>query len=278
MTVLVSFLLLLLNSVVLYVVPEGRIAYWSDWHFLGLSKTEWGEQHITVGVLFVLAGIVHIFYNWGRLVFYLRNAAKEVSIINPALAVAMAITLLVAAGTYFQLAPMRTIVDFGKKIKERAAEQYGEPPYGHAEFSSLNLLCKKEGLDPGRSLELLQAAGLKVAGGRDTLLAIATNNNMTPQQVYVIIAAAKAKTSAAAVPGHADGAGSFPDSPRPGFGRLTLMEVCSQYRLDPQTVAAGLAGKGISADPAQTIREIGEKSGRAPMEIFEAIRELAIAK
>ena len=39
MTMLVSFVLLLVNSVILYVVPEGRVAYWADWHMGGLTKT-----------------------------------------------------------------------------------------------------------------------------------------------------------------------------------------------------------------------------------------------
>ena len=48
LTALVSFLLLILNSVILYIVPQGRVAYWSDWHLWGLNKTEWGNQHIII--------------------------------------------------------------------------------------------------------------------------------------------------------------------------------------------------------------------------------------
>ncbi|MFP7753178.1 DUF4405 domain-containing protein [Thermodesulfobacteriota bacterium B35] len=40
MTMLVSFVLLSVTSIVLYIVPHGRVAYWADWHLWGLSKTQ----------------------------------------------------------------------------------------------------------------------------------------------------------------------------------------------------------------------------------------------
>ena len=55
LTALISFILLLLNSIVLYITPHGRIAYWADWRLWGLTKTEWANQHIIIGILFFLA-------------------------------------------------------------------------------------------------------------------------------------------------------------------------------------------------------------------------------
>jgi hypothetical protein len=43
LTALASFLLLILNSVVLYIVPHGRIAYWSDWLYVGADKDRMGQ-------------------------------------------------------------------------------------------------------------------------------------------------------------------------------------------------------------------------------------------
>ncbi len=36
-----SFIAMVMTSVILYIVPQGRIAYWSDWRLLGLSKEQW---------------------------------------------------------------------------------------------------------------------------------------------------------------------------------------------------------------------------------------------
>jgi ABC-type antimicrobial peptide transport system permease subunit len=37
-----AFLVMLLTSVILYIVPAGRIAYWADWHFVGSYKNPMG--------------------------------------------------------------------------------------------------------------------------------------------------------------------------------------------------------------------------------------------
>jgi hypothetical protein len=55
--------------------------------------------------------------------------------------------LVVGVGTYFQVPPMSTVIDFGESFKDAAAEKYGEPPYGHAELSSLKVFVKKMNLE-----------------------------------------------------------------------------------------------------------------------------------
>ena len=73
MTMLLSLAVLLLNSLILYVVPEGRVAYWSDWNFLGLTKGNWSEQHTTIGFLFLAAGLLHIYYNLNAITAYMKK-------------------------------------------------------------------------------------------------------------------------------------------------------------------------------------------------------------
>lgn len=90
LTLLLSFVLLAVTSVVLYVVPEGRVAYWSDWRWLGLSKTQWGAVHINSGFLFLAAGFVHLWCNWRAVVAYLKNKARKLRIVTPAFTAALA--------------------------------------------------------------------------------------------------------------------------------------------------------------------------------------------
>ncbi len=37
-----SFLIMTYTGIMLFLCPHGRVAYWSDWHFLGLSKNQYG--------------------------------------------------------------------------------------------------------------------------------------------------------------------------------------------------------------------------------------------
>lgn len=144
MTMLVSLVLLLLNSIVLYVVPEGRVAYWADWRFWGLTKTEWGNQHVTIGFLFLLAGLLHLFYNWGAIKSYMRNKIKEIKVFTMPFNLGLLITLVVVIMTYFHVPPVNLVLELGTHFKEAGAKNYGEPPYGHAERSSLKMFCQRK--------------------------------------------------------------------------------------------------------------------------------------
>ncbi|MFV0438045.1 MAG: DUF4405 domain-containing protein [Desulfopila sp.] len=274
MTMLISLVVLLVNSVVLYVVPEGRVAYWSNWTIIGLSKSQWGDQHVTVGVLFLVASALHTYYNWAAISAYMKNKAREIKVFTGSFNVALIVTLLVVVGTYYEVPPMSSIVHFGAVLKESGAEKYGEPPYGHAELSSLKLFSKKEGLDADRALELLQGKGLTVDSTRETLQDIAAKNTLTPQQVYEIIRPARLETETAAAE-EVGGAG-FPDHPKPGFGRRTLAEFCTELGLDLDTIVSGLQAQGIACDGSQSIKDIGDANGKEPMEIFEAIHVLVV--
>lgn len=258
-TMLVSLLVLVINSIVLYVVPEGRVAYWADWRFWGLSKTEWGDQHVTVGVLFLAAGILHIYFNWRPILSYLKDKAREIRIFTGPFNIALALTAIFVVGTYLQMPPFCSIVGFSAHFKDAAAKRYGEPPYGHAELSSLKHLAKREGLDLERSLGLLKSAGFGAVDQNETIRAIAERNRKTPQQVYAIIGGASAGQASSGT----------------GRGKRPLAEVSARYGLSPEELIRRLATRGIRADAGATIREIAIANGRSPAELIEEIQALA---
>jgi uncharacterized membrane protein len=65
LTTLLSFILLLVTSIIMYVTPQGKIAFWANWEIAGLNKEQWGALHTNLGILFVAAGLVHTVLNWG---------------------------------------------------------------------------------------------------------------------------------------------------------------------------------------------------------------------
>jgi hypothetical protein len=269
MTMLVTLVVLILNSIVLYVVPEGRVAYWADWRFLGLTKTEWGDQHITIGFLFLLASFLHLYFNWGAVKSYLKNKAKEIKVFTLACNIALAITSLIIVLTYFQVPPVSYVLDLSAYFKSNAAEIYGEPPYGHAEKSSLQALSKREGIDLDQALALLDEYGVQGATGSATVLAIARDNRLTPQAVYKIILPAKIQPSVKGTT--APLTGSSPS----GLGRKTLEQLCGELQLDCAVANAALSAQGVSSAPDQTIRQIAEANNKTPMEIYEIIASMA---
>ncbi len=269
LTMLISFVLLLVTSVILYIVPHGRVAYWSDWHLLGLSKTQWGNLHINLGILFVLTGMLHLFYNWKAVLSYMKNRVKKVKIFTTDFNVALALSIVVAAGTLLDLPPMSTVVNFNESIKNNASKKYGEPPYGHAELSSLKLFAKKTNLDPEKAKQLLRAAGIQGVDEKVTLGHLAKNNRTTPKALYAIMKSAEIKSQADV---------SFPDSPPPGLGQKTLAEICAAYEINLPSIIRQLDAQGITADPALSLKEIARGNDTDPYALFEALHDLVSDK
>ena len=263
---LISFVLCILTSIILYIVPHGRVAYWADWRLWGLSKTQWSGLHLNLGILLLVAGFFHIYYNWKPITAYLKNKVKHVRVFTLNFNVALFIAILFSVGTLFEIPPMSTIINISESIKDAASRKYGEPPYGHAELSSLNMLARKEDLDLKRSIELLKQAGIRFENSKQTINQIAQENHLIPKEVYEIIRPAKRKLG----PG---GDSPFPDSPPPGFGTRHLAGICTDFNLNMSDLLHAFADKGIKAEPTNSIKEIAAINGIEPMGVFEIIRE-----
>jgi len=267
LTMLLSFVLCILTSVVLYIVPEGRVAYWADWRLWGLSKTEWGNLHINLGFLFLITGLLHIFYNWNAVAAYMKNRAREFKVFTASFNVALVLILVVGVGTYWKIPPMSLVLNFGHSFKDAAAKKYGEPPYGHAELSPLVSFYRKTEIDPVKARQLLGKAGIIVKDEKQTVAVIAAQNKMTPKALFDIIKPALTVVEAAAL--------TFPDAPMPGFGNKTLQEICTTYTLQPARIIQGLSKENISARTDQTIREIAGSAKMEPSALFAILHRLA---
>ncbi len=265
LTALVSFVLEMLTSVILYIVPQGRVAYWSDWRLWGLSKTQWGSLHVNLGVLFLIAIGLHLYYNWSPIVAYLKNKSAELRIFTVDFTVALFLTLFCLLGTYWELPPFSTIITIGEQIKEAGAQKYGEPPYGHAELSSLATFSKTVALDLDASLRRLAAANIRVNSPSQSIANIARMNNLTPKGVY----------QAMLPPEQPGQVKAFPSSPPSGFGKRPLGDICREYQLDLKMVLNTLADRKLTATETMSIKEIAAANNTSPMDIFEALRQVA---
>lgn len=263
LTSLLCLALLLVTSIVLYVVPEGRIAYWSDWHLWGLTKTQWGDVHVVTGFLFLVAGIIHLVYNWKPVVSYLRDRARRLRVFTPEASVSLVLAAFFVIGALAGWPPMSWILGLGESIKDRAAVTYGEPPYGHAELSSLETVARRMGFDLAPALDRLRAAGFADAEPRETLLEIAARRGVPPQAVYLAMRLPEAE--------RAPGAGMPPVAP-PGTGRRTLADVCAEYGLPVPEALRILEAAGFEAAADRTLKDIGEARGRTGTDVYDALR------
>ncbi len=184
---LYSMIVMSYTGIMLFIAPEGKVAYWVDWTMFGMSKTQFGDLHVTFMILFVIISIIHIYYNWSSLVSYFKNKSRNFIFFTKYNLTAIGVTFVFIVGTLTLSQPFKTVLDFQSDIKQYWGDELGRPPYGHAELSSLKKFSKKEGYDLQLVLEALEEEGIKVNSEKDNLKKIAKENGITPAKVYDVI-------------------------------------------------------------------------------------------
>jgi hypothetical protein len=262
LTALISFVLIIITSFILYIVPPGRIAYWSDWHLLGFSKTQWGNFHINSGVLFLLSIFLHIYYNWKPIMNYMKNKARQLTIFTKNFNVALVITIVVILGTYFMVPPFSTFLILSENIKDAGAIKYGEPPFGHAELASFASLIKKTGLNLDTSLDKFKEAGIKIDSPAQVFLDIAKKNQTSPQDLFEIIKPDKTKIT------------DLPEIPAPGTGNKTFAQICDEYKLNSGVLSGKLEQKGFQIAKDKQIKTLASLNKITPIQLYDLIRQV----
>jgi hypothetical protein len=268
LTATLSFIVVVVTSVILYIVPQGRVAYWADWRLWGLTKEAWGAVHMNIGLLFLLALLLHLYYNWKSLMTYLKDRSRRMRIFTPAFNIALLICTVTVTGTLFVVPPFSWVLDLNTAFKDSGARKYGEPPYGHAELSTLDAFSKKMAIEAKAARERLQAAGFQVTDGKQTLKDLALINQTTPKALYDAMAADEKRTS--------NGKLALPETPPPGIGRLRLTDICNTYGLDPQALLTALKTKNIAAQASETLRDIAGRHGMGTRDLYAIVRSAAM--
>ncbi len=267
LTAALAFVAMVLTSIVLYIVPQGRVAYWADWRLMGLTKTQWGAIHINMGLLFLIALGLHVYYNWKPLTQYLKDKARNWKVFTPEFNLAVMLVAVFTVGTLAGWAPFKTILTIQDDIKAAAARKYGEPPYGHAELSTLRTFARKTGLDLQTARAALEAAGYQVAGPEQSLQDMAAANGVSPQTLYNAMAPTATPKDTAPR--------QLPEMPPPGTGKLTLDAFSRQYGLDTGRLRRSLEARGIEMGDGMTIKAIAAANQRSAVDIYEMLRAAA---
>ncbi len=256
----ISFIIMTYTGIMLFICPHGRVAYWSDWHFLGLSKDQYGNLHTTSMIVFVLFGILHIYYNWRVILNYLKDKSRKISFSTKEFLIALGLNIVFVVGTLAMIQPFSGFLTFENNLKESWTAKAKEPPYGHAELSKLEIFCKRVDIPLQEATKQLSENGIKFST-KDTLLTIAKNNNMNPSEVYNIIKQNnKVEISADAIP--------------TSLGKKTLKELTSMKKIELTEALNVLKNKGVKhISKDSKIKEIADELSTTPIEIYNMIKK-----
>ncbi len=266
LTLLWSFIVLLVSSVVLFIEPHGRVAFWSDWKLWGLSKEQWDNLHLCAGTLFSFAGLIHLYLNWQIIVAYLQKKLKGVSPI-PTLLGSLFLTLIFCLSSYYQVPPMKQLIDLKEFVKQSQTRKYGNPPFGHAELVPVNRLARFLGVEPKRFIEALRKSGIQVDSGQENLKELARKAGTSPSQIFALAMKAMKDSSLNG------GVTRLPKMPPPGTGRMSINDIANTYHVNVQDLLIRLKKAGIAATANETLKEIAAKAGMSPPEVYSILAE-----
>lgn len=259
---LLTAIVLLVSGVVLFISPPGRVANWTNWNLLGLTKTGWQNQHIIFGFAFIILSIFHLFViNWKAFLSYIKSKASKGLNSPLELAASLLLFAVLAVGTFWHLPPFEQIIVLGERLSASWEKKTGAPPVPHAETLSLDELGKLPQVNlPGSELlKKLRMAGLKVRDTKQTLLDIASENGAEVQRLYDILVPAKRS-------------GGLGEGAR--WGRKTLGEAAEATGVSPLALQQALKQQGIEAAPDERIADIASKNGLNTPELIRRINDM----
>ncbi len=256
-----SFLMMIITGIVLYIAPPGRIAHWSNWLFLGFTKTQWEAFHTLFSFIWIVVAIYHIIYNWKPLIFYIKRKTKENLKLNKEFGIATLFTILIFAGTYFEIPPFSSIMDLGDYFTNSWASEENEPPVPHAELMTIGEFSRTVNIPKDKILKTIKANGITIRDTTLTLKEISEENDISPSKIYNLL-----KTNS----------GSSNNStkkylPGTGFGRKNLSEIFKENKIDWAKGIQKLKSKGIIVKEDAALKEIAQQNKITPKDIITAL-------
>lgn len=268
---LFGFVIMSITGLVLYVVPAGRVAYWTHWALLGMSKTDWDNIHILSSLLFVVAGGFHTYFNWRPLMNYFKDKKRRGVKLRRELVIASILSVWIVISSLWPHPPFSYLLDFNAWIKETwVVEDDYEPPFGHAELLSLKVFAAKMDIDPAKATQELRANGIVFNSADETLEEIGLNNDIAPMNLYLMIKKFEPVPEPEKLQAHTPESVEIEFSGT-GIGNRTIGAICEKLGLDTTVAAARLDRAGLPQDMSQTMKAAADNAGTESIEIMKTL-------
>ena len=257
LTMLLAMFTMTFTGIILFITPPGRVANWANWELFGISKELYGQIHSSFMVLFILATILHIYYNWKPLISYMKNEARQFILFTKDMIIASILFLIFLFGTIYQISPFSDFLNFGDDIKNSWEKEYGTSPYSHAELSSLKSFTKKLNYDFEISKNILTTNNITFEE-EQSLSQIAKMNSVSPKFIYDLLRKNFEKSEEKAVP-------------LSGLGKKSIKEVAMTLEISSDEFISKLKSLGLDAKEDDKFKDIAESKDLSPSDILEKL-------
>jgi len=257
LTAMLSFMILTLSSIILYFIPDRKVTSWTNWNFLGLDKQQWDNLHINLGILFLIMIVWHIYFNWKPIKNYLKEK-KEFKIFTKEFNVALVVTALFTIGTITMTLPFNFLVNIGNGVKAINSLDSGNPPFGYAEYATLEDFCLITSIDINDAKEKLKIKNIVVNSTKDMLKTISSTNNISPKDIFLIIKNDLTKVS-------------LPTDIPIGIAHKSLQRLSKEYKINLDKFLQHLAYYDIKATADTNFKKIAMKNNLHPAQLYNML-------
>ncbi len=252
-----SFIVMIVSGIILYIAPPGRIAKWTYVPILGIEKDQWQALHTIFAFLFIIANGFHLYFNWNSFISYLKDKKKQIFHIRKELINALLVTLGIFYLVLLNVQPFKGIVEFGETKKLSWSNDSVEPPIPHAEEMTISELATAINTDPEHLLSRLDNHGIS-AEKYSVIKEIAEQNDMSPQQIFKNMVLR-------------EDSGSIHEGMKKGYGRMTVLQICTDKNVRVEDALSRLKAEGLDAASESTLRDLGKAGNKSPYDIVKII-------
>ncbi len=237
----ISFILMAVTGLVLFIAPSCRIARDNSWAVWGHDKDQWIAIHVWLSIAFVVASFIHIYLNWAVMINYFKTKLHKGLAFRYEWVSALAVCAIIYAGASSGVAPFSSLMVWKESFKHN---EIGPAGYG-------------QGFRGGR------AAGQQIHGYAYPITQNQTDEacnscqdsttceqGSTGRQTLRIDSC----ESQVQLPGRGVG----------GMGRKTLRQFCSDEGIQLSWAVSHLKTQGLSVRQTMTMRQIADAAGVHP--------------
>ncbi len=183
---LAAFVVLTCSGVVLYFTPQGRVANWTGWTLLGLTKQTWQAVHTGIAVLFLIGALLHLWLNWTALWCYIKQRGRLAINMKWELLAALLLTAATVLAAVYNVPPVSTLMDWNNRIKAYWARTAADlpAPIGHAEEFTLRDVATGLGVAIDELTQKLAQSGIEAHDPHQTLGQLAQQHGISPRELY----------------------------------------------------------------------------------------------
>lgn len=182
----ISFIVLLLTGIGLFVAPHDHVADWLSWTWMGMDQDVFAELHITFGLAFFISALAHMFYNIKPLVSYLNKPVEKKSLLTET-SIAVLFSVVLMVGTLAGFPGPAHVIEFGEKLQASWAVGYPEAPIANAESLTIEQLGRLLDIDPQVILAKFEKMGIHSFSRESVIEDIAEANDIPPYRLISAI-------------------------------------------------------------------------------------------